>query len=290
MVPISDLPSVAILRIATDDGGRLAVWRDGRMLVPETGPSLGALAAGTIDEVRAWFESVSGVEVDPSAATIVAPIDDQEVWGAGVTYRRSLDARAEESGRQAMYDHVYRAPRAELFYKSSGRDVAGWGGRVSVRSDSTWTVPEPELAVLATSGGETIAFAVGNDMTARDIEGENPLYLPQAKIYDGSCAIGPAAVPVWAVEPGTISMTVDRDGDRVLEGSVEPSNMVRAVADLLRQILAWHRCPAGVWLLTGTGIVPPDDFALRRGDEVTVAIEGLGALRNRVAVTGPASR
>jgi 2-dehydro-3-deoxy-D-arabinonate dehydratase len=285
---ISDLPPVdAIMRVRTEGGDRLAIWRSGRLIAPTNPVSLAELLGHPLDAVREWFETAEGSSLEPSAATALAPVDDQEVWGAGVTYRRSRDARAAESGNAALYDHVYEAERPEIFYKAAGRTVVAPGAHVGIRSDSVWSVPEPELAVLANSAGVPIAYSIGNDMTSRSIEGENPLYLPQAKIYDRSCAIGPAAVPTWAADPGTISIKIMREGEEMFSSRVHPSAMVRDVGELVCSVVSWVSCPGGLWLLTGTGIVPPDDFTLQAGDEIAVAIEGLGVLRNGVTVTGP---
>ena len=190
----------------------------------------------------------------------------------------------EESGLKDVYARVYEAARPELFFKAAGWRVVGPGGDVAIRPDSSWDVPEPELAVLGNSRGEVVAFSCGNDMSSRSIEGENPLYLPQAKVYDGSCSLGPGAVPAWEVDlrGEAVRLEIERAGARVFSGEVSLEQMVGKPAELLRSLLRFYACPAGVWLLTGTGIVPDPPYSAEEGDVVRVAIEGLGTLVNRV--------
>lgn len=231
--------------------------------------------------------------VDPKAeplplskATLLAPIDQQEVWAAGVTYKRSQVARMEESEAGAShYDKVYTADRPELFFKATPSRVSGPGEPVRVRLDSGWSVPEPELALVISHNRWLSGFTIGNDMSARDIEGENPLYLPQAKLYRQSCALGP-----WILMPEQpldraktrISMQVQRKGKEVFKGSTDLGQMVRSFDDLIGWLFRENEFPTGVILLTGTGIVPPDDFTLEDGDVVSMDVSGIGTLTNPV--------
>jgi len=220
--------------------------------------------------------------VDP-AARIVAPIATQEVWAAGVTYLRSRDARVEEAIEATPYDRVYDAERPELFCKSAGWRVRGPGETIAVRGDSTWDVPEPELTLVLDRAARIVGYTIGNDVSSRSIEGENTLYLPQAKTYDGSCAIGPAIVPATQIEPPfTIRMTIERDGDRVYDDSTSTAEMRRSFGELATHLGQALSFPVGAFLLTGTGIVPDPPFTLEAGDVVTIAIDGLGVLTNIV--------
>jgi 2-dehydro-3-deoxy-D-arabinonate dehydratase len=226
----------------------------------------------------------------PAGARMVAPIGSQEVWAAGVTYTRSRDARVLESGTPDHYERVYLAERPELFLKATPGRVRGPGEPVGIREDSGWDVPEPELAVVADSAGHIVGYLNGNDMSSRSIEGENPLYLPQAKIYSGSCALGPClATPeeVPALASLLIALRVVRDGTEVFRDTVKVADLRRSPGDLVRWLFRALDFPVGVVLLTGTAIVPPPDFTLRVGDEVIIATTGLGVLRNVVEAVGP---
>jgi 2-dehydro-3-deoxy-D-arabinonate dehydratase len=218
--------------------------------------------------------------------TLLAPIDAQEVWAAGVTYKRSQEARERESaGAARFYDLVYAAARPELFLKATPHRVAGPGDRVRVRHDSRWTVPEPELALVLSPRLQLVGYTIGNDMSARDIEGENPLYLPQAKIYDHACALGPVITLSDAMPPldqVTIRLAIERRSQRVFEGATSLSAMARSLKDLIHWLGQENSFPHGVVLLTGTGIVPPDEFALQSGDVVHIDITGIGRLSNVV--------
>jgi 2-dehydro-3-deoxy-D-arabinonate dehydratase len=221
----------------------------------------------------------------PAGAQVVAPVGGQEVWAAGVTYTRSLDARVAESGTPDPYERVYAAERPELFFKAAPGRVRGPGEPVGIRADSGWDVPEPELAVVADSGGRIVGFVNGNDMSSRSIEGENPLYLPQAKIYTGSCALGPClATPdeVPDLASMLISLRVVRDGAEVVADTVKVADLHRSPGDLVAWLFRAQEFPVGVVLLTGTAIVPPPGFTLHAGDEVIIATTGLGELRNVV--------
>ncbi len=222
---------------------------------------------------------------------LLSPVDAQEVWAAGVTYRRSRTARMEESEQGAtFYDRVYTAPRPELFFKATAARTLGPGQPVRVRADSHWTVPEPELTLVINSQGKLVGYTVGNDMSARDIEGENPLYLPQAKVYQGSCAVGPWILPAEHAPPVqefTISMTIRREGQVVYEESIGVDQMARSVENLMEYLFRDNAFPDGVLLMTGTGLVPPDHFTLRAGDVVRIEISPIGVLENPV-IGGPA--
>jgi 2-dehydro-3-deoxy-D-arabinonate dehydratase len=219
-------------------------------------------------------------------ATLLPPLDHQEVWAAGVTYRRSQEARERESaGAARFYDLVYSAPRPELFMKATAPRVVGPGDRVRVRRDSRWSVPEPELALVISPRMQLVGYTIGNDMSARDIEGENPLYLPQAKIYDHSCALGPVITLREHLPPPdqvVIRLTIERRGQRVFEGATSLTAMARPLEDLIDWLGRDNSFPHGVILLTGTGIVPPDDFSLAAGDVVHIDITGVGRLTNVV--------
>ena len=218
---------------------------------------------------------------------LLPPIVSQEVWAAGVTYLRSRAARIEESrdaGGGDFYDRVYTAERPELFFKATPHRVAGPGQAVRIRRDSRWNVPEPELALAVTRNGRVVGYTVGNDMSSRDIEGENPLYLPQAKVYDRCCALGPC---VWVTEetpPASteIRMEIGREGETVFKGATTLAQLKRSPESLVEFLFRDNSFPQGCFLLTGTGIVPPDDFTLRTRDEIRIHIEPVGTLFNTV--------
>jgi 2-dehydro-3-deoxy-D-arabinonate dehydratase len=217
---------------------------------------------------------------------LLAPFEQQEVWAVGVTYLRSKKARMDESEFSATaYDKVYDAPRPELFFKSMPEKVIGPGGAVGIRSDARWSVPEPELAFVLNSRGHIVGYTVGNDMSSRDIEGENLLYLPQAKIYTGSCALGPfVRVSTTEAEARTwkISLEIKRSGAAVFQGEVSAGQLKRPFDEMAGYLFRCQSFPNGAVLLTGTGIVPPDSFTLAAGDVVRIAISGVGVLENSV--------
>lgn len=223
----------------------------------------------------------------------LAPIGRQEVWAAGVTYFRSRTARMEESksaGGGDFYERVYLADRPELFFKASPHRVAGPGDPVQIRTDSTWNVPEPELCLVVNSLGGIVGYTIGNDMSSRDIEGENPLYLPQAKVYNNCCALGPGIlIRTTPLDPSTgIIMEVFRKGECVFQGQTDLSNLKRGTGELVDYLFRDNSFPYGCFLLTGTGIVPPDEFTLLPDDEIRITIEPIGTLTNRVRVgSGP---
>jgi 2-dehydro-3-deoxy-D-arabinonate dehydratase len=218
--------------------------------------------------------------------SVLAPIDQQEVWAAGVTYKRSQEARERESvGAARFYDLVYTASRPELFFKATPGRVVGPGDAVHIRRDSRWSVPEPELALIISPQMQLVGYTIGNDMSARDIEGENPLYLPQAKVYDASCALGPCITLASSLAPldqVSIHLSIERSGKAIFEGTTTLSAMARTFEDLISWLGRECWFPHGVVLLTGTGIVPPDDFSLSVGDQVAIEVSGIGRLVNAV--------
>jgi 2-dehydro-3-deoxy-D-arabinonate dehydratase len=220
-------------------------------------------------------------------ARLLAPVDAQEVWAAGVTYKRSEEARKRESvGAARFYDLVYSAERPELFFKAPAYRVQGPGHPVHIRRDSRWSVPEPELALVISPALTLVGFTIGNDMSARDIEGDNPLYLPQAKFYDHACALGPVITLTGAMphpDETQIRLAIERGGRAVFEGTTHVSAIARPFAELITWLGKETSFPAGAVLLTGTGIVPPDDFTLAAGDVVHIDITGIGRLTNPVA-------
>ena len=223
----------------------------------------------------------------PDPAMILAPIVNQEVWAAGVTYYRSRSARMEESkdtGGGSFYDRVYAAERPELFFKATGRRVVGPNAAVRIRSDAKWSVPEPELTLLINPVGEIVGYTIGNDMSSRDIEGENPLYLPQAKVYDGSCALGPC-IEVSTDPPRTTEIKIEilRGGKTVFDASTSLAELKREPRELVKFLFRDNSFPQGAFLMTGTGIVPDDDFSLASGDTIRILISGVGVLENFVA-------
>ena len=225
----------------------------------------------------------------PPNARILAPIGQQDVWAAGVTYRRSRDARMSESRSSNSYDRVYGAARPELFFKSTGARTRGPSETIGVRADSGWDVPEPELAVVVNRRARIVGYTIGNDVSSRRIEGENTLYLPQAKIYTDSCALGPCLVPIEDAPPlneMTINLTVHRNGRTVYADEVHVADMYRKIDDLVRWLYLAQDFPYGAVLMTGTAIVPDDNFTLRAGDSVSIAITGLGVLMNPVEQVG----
>jgi 2-dehydro-3-deoxy-D-arabinonate dehydratase len=275
-----DLPDLPTPRVGLLEGDRI------RLL--DSGPGCLSRFLHADDpeaEVRKW--AAQGRAPLPIASVkILAPLDAQEVWGAGVTYERSKVARQEESeGAASFYDLVYTASRPELFFKATPSRVVGPGEPIRVRQDSRWTVPEPELALVLSPALKLVGFTIGNDVSARDIEGENPLYLPQAKVYQGSCALGPGITLASAMPPRQsicIRLTIERGGETIYRGETSIARMARGLEDLIDWLGRENCFPDGVILLTGTGIVPPDDFSLEAGDRVAIDIDGLGQLANPV--------
>jgi 2-dehydro-3-deoxy-D-arabinonate dehydratase len=232
------------------------------------------------------FLSAGQSSLPLESVQLLPPIDDQEVWAAGVTYKRSRTARMEESAAAAdCYDRVYASPRPELFFKASPHRVSGHGQPLRIRVDSEWNVPEPELTLVLNSRLQLVGFTIGNDMSSRDIEGDNPLYLPQAKVYNQCCGLGPwitleSAMP--AREEIGIRLLIRRGGAEVYHGATDINHMARSFENLIGWLGRDNSFPTGVFLLTGTGIVPSNDFTLQAGDEVEIRIDGIGALVNPV--------
>lgn len=294
MIDLEILPqSPALVRAWADHGTPTLVLWNGKALRDlsasrdERLSGLDRLLALSRDEIRVILTEADRGDLpvlDPTRLSWLAPVESQEVWAAGVTYFRSREARMEEAATKDIYALVYEAERPELFFKAAGWRVIPPGEEIGVRADSDWDVPEPELAVLSNAHGEVIAYACGNDMSSRSIEGSNPLYLPQAKVYDASCAVGPAAVLAWHVALGeqTIELTIERNNSLIFSGSTRLTAMVRDPAELSTVVHAAYTLPSGAWLLTGTGIVPPASYTALPGDIVTVTIEGIGSLRNPV--------
>lgn len=242
------------------------------------------------DDIRSYLNDQlarAARRESPAEADLLPPIGSQEVWAAGVTYYRSRSARMEESkaaGGGDFYDRVYDAARPELFFKATPHRVVGPGGKVAIRDDAKWSVPEPELTLAITPTGKIIGYTVGNDMSSRDIEGENPLYLPQAKVYDRSCALGPCVlIPARQLAPETtIALEIARAGTTVFSEAIALSSMKRDPQSLVDYLYRNNRFPGGCFLLTGTGIVPPDSFTLKTGDQIRITISGIGTLANEV--------
>jgi 2-dehydro-3-deoxy-D-arabinonate dehydratase len=219
---------------------------------------------------------------------LLAPVERQEVWAAGVTYLRSKTARMDESDFSAQaYDRVYEADRPELFFKSLPEKVVASGEAVGIRKDAKWNMPEPELALVLNSKGKIVGYTIGNDMSSRDIEGENLLYLPQAKVYDRACALGPW-INVGASEvearAWSIKLNIERGGNEVFSGDTSVSQMKRKLSELADWLFRCQTFPNGAVLLTGTGLVPGDDFTLQADDKVRIEISGIGVLENHVTV------
>jgi 2-dehydro-3-deoxy-D-arabinonate dehydratase len=250
------------------------------------GFSLGDALSADLDHFRTLLEAAAEPldEVTPGA-----PVDpDTEVWAAGVTYRQSREARVEESTEPDIYQRVYDAERPELFFKSIGRRVRGHDETIGVRPDSTWDVPEPELAVVVTASGEVAGYTVCDDVSSRSIEGENPLYLPQAKMFAGATALGPGIRPAWEVSDPyalEIEMTITRGGEVTWEGTASTSQLHRRLDDLVDYLFRGDRYPRGVILSTGTGLVPGQDFTLTPGDRVRIRVDEVGTLANDVLPT-----
>ena len=241
-------------------------------------------AEGLLDSLT----QARGEAVTPGTAPL-APVENQEIWASGVTYKRSEEARERESNNSSVYTRVYHAARPELFFKALGPDAIGTGEPAGIRADATWSVPEPELVIVLNAHMEVVGFTIGNDMSSRDIEGENPLYLPQAKVYERSCVVGPR---IWLM-PGQetwpeleIAIEIHREGAVAFSGTTSTTQIHRTLADLREYLGRCKPFARGALLFSGTGIVPPDDFGLRAGDEVRIRIDPIGELVNPVVVVG----
>jgi 2-dehydro-3-deoxy-D-arabinonate dehydratase len=240
----------------------------------------------SLADFRKAYEAAGSKEV---SGKLIAPVAiDTEVWGAGVTYQRSRDARKEESGIPDVYQLVYEADRPELFFKATARRTVGHQGEVGIRADAKTSVPEPEVAIVINKYGELIGMSICNDMTSRNIEGENPLYLSQAKIYYGSNSLGPMIRPIWEIvdhQKLGIYAKIERAGVIIWQAETSLKSLNRSFDDLIDYLFKCQHFPVGVVLSTGTGIVPPLDISLIAGDVVTITVDQIGTLVNKVAVT-----
>ncbi|MEZ5219546.1 MAG: fumarylacetoacetate hydrolase family protein [Ilumatobacteraceae bacterium] len=263
------------------------------------------LAPLPVDSVSAWLRADAATRADllekarrgarrGSGGELLAPVDGRmEVWACGVTYRRSLDARVEESTDRDVYDRVYDAHRPEVFFKAAAWRVVGPDGAVTLRRDAKSTVPEPELAAVVAADGSIAGYTICNDVSSRDIEGENPLYLPQAKVWRGSCAVGPGIVPVTELsDPAALAITMRilRRGEVVFAGEASTGDLKRSVAELVDAVIAEDDFPDGLVVSTGTCIVPPLEFSLLPGDRIDIEIDGIGTLSNTVALNTAGGR
>lgn len=281
-------------------GCRLGVYEDGTVQAlssPDSSPvesfdALVELAGGragltnVVRQLRRQGPVFSYRDLDrapsPEAPHLLLPVQPHEVWAAGVTYERSREARLAETTTVGIYDKIYDAERPELFFKATASRCVGPNAPIGIRSDSRWTVPEPELAVVLSEEGEVLGYTLGNDMSARDIEGENPLYLPQTKIYRACCSIGPMIL--LSDEPVERSLSlwcrIERRGHEVFRGEVSTSRIRRPIAELVAYLRRANDIPPMTVLLTGTGIVPPDEFACEEGDVIEIGADEIGVLRN----------
>ncbi len=264
--------------------GAIHLRRQGTWSLLPDDASFDSLLRLSLNELRGVLDKERPAAFVREGAVVGAPIDSQEVWAAGVTYQRSLEARADEAISSDPYDRVYSAARPELFFKATHGRVRGPGETLFIRSDSTWDVPEPELAVVCNSRLEVVGYTIGNDVSSRSIEGENPLYLPQAKVFDGCCGLGPAVALAWEFSPAdrSIELEIRRRGSVIYRSATSTSAIRRAIPELLDYLGRDQRFEAGCVLLTGTGIVPPSDFTLEDGDVVAIRIDGLGLLENPI--------
>ena len=268
-----------LTRHMTASGPRWAL--DGLWLTPRF--NLALLASVPAAQSAALLAACATGET--ASGDVLAPVDDDtEVWASGVTYLRSREARMHESDTADIYDKVYEAERPELFFKCAGWRARATGQSIRVRTDATWNVPEPELAVVANASGEIIGYTAGNDVSSRDIEGANPLYLPQAKVYNGSSALGPGIVltSADAMRELPVNLRIERGGQEVFNGDTAISQMKRTLEELIDCLFLELEMPGGAILMTGAGIVPGDDFTLTNGDQVTITV-GEAALSNTVA-------
>ena len=285
---------MALWRLLVDGRPRLARGpaAGGPVDLLDARASIDALLSGEPGALRRLLDGPTGNPV-PEGARVLAPVGAQPVWAAGVTFRRSRDARLEESGGLDAYDKVYLAERPELFLKALPATARGPDEPIAVRADSQWDVPEPELVVVADRRGEIVAYTIGNDVSSRSIEGENPLYLPQAKLYRGSCAIGPCLVPVdEAPAPASmrIALSIARGDAELYRDTCSVADMKRTLPELIDWLWRGQDLPLGAVLLTGTSIVPPLELTLRPGDQVSISITGLGTLHNQVELLDTSPR
>jgi 2-dehydro-3-deoxy-D-arabinonate dehydratase len=280
---------VRIVRYLDATGGpRPGVLDDGG-LHPVDAADVATLLRQPVHRLHEMLEAAAAGDVVPGAPRLLAPLDGRtEVWAAGVTYERSRDARMEESSEQSVYDRIYDAERPELFFKSVAWRVVTDGDPIAVRADSPLNVPEPEVGLVLNADAEVVGYLVVDDVSSRSIEGDNPLYLPQAKVYAGSCAVSAGIVPTWCVpDPGdlAIELRVRRGEDTVFSGVTSTGALYRSSEDLVGHLFRALRFPDGAVLSTGTGIVPDMSFSLRPGDTVDISVAGVGSLTNPVVDT-----
>jgi 2-dehydro-3-deoxy-D-arabinonate dehydratase len=278
-----------LVRFHHDGRPTLGVLRDAA--TPEVTPlplSLAELLALPLAEAQAVVQQASGPALPFGPADTLPPVDEQEVWAAGVTYRRSRDGRIEESGNETLYDHVYASARPEIFFKATPARVVTDGQPVGIRADSSWDVPEAEIGLVINAGGEIVGYLAGNDMSSRSIEGENALYLPQAKTYQASCALSASITPVWEAPPLPlrVSVTISRGQETVYTARTSSDAMHRTFGDLVTWLTLALPMPAGAVLLTGTGLVPGADVTVEPGDVITVEVGGVATLVNPVIRVG----
>jgi 2-dehydro-3-deoxy-D-arabinonate dehydratase len=272
------------LRRVLVDGAAVLVFARGAEL-HALDRSLAQLLAAGRDEVHQAVDRALRTEPVSAAAELLAPVDEQEVWASGVTYRRSATARVEESSVGDVYEMVYEAQRPELFLKATPSRVPRPGAPLRIRADSGWDVPEPELALVLDAHGEVVGYLVADDVSSRTIEGANPLYLPQAKIYDDSLGLSGTIVlarDAGDVTAAAIEVRIERDGASVFEGATSVSEMKRSLEELAAALFTELSHPSGAVLLTGTGVVPPDELTLEHGDRVRIAIDGVGVLEHDI--------
>lgn len=281
--------SVGLYRVRLPDGSIRSASgspTSGPTELLDAGLSVDAMLGDSAASFREAMRSARAVGPVPEGCEVLAPVGSQEVWAAGVTYLGSKQAREQESAEDSdVYARVYRAARPELFFKSAGWRVRGSGQAIAIRADSSWNVPEPELAIVLSADLQIAGFTIGNDVSSRSIEGENPLYLPQAKTYDGSCALGPSIV----VEPDTddgfsIDLEVSRHGSVAFAGKTSTGQMHRTFDQLIGYLGRALHFPVGAVLMTGTGVIPEPSFTLQPGDLVRITIDGLGVLENPVVL------
>jgi 2-dehydro-3-deoxy-D-arabinonate dehydratase len=276
----------ALYRVRLADGTHRFAWG-----AVDAGPRSLADPSASLDRVlseRSGVVSIGSIDEHvPADAVVVAPVESQEVWAAGVTYLRSRDARREETVDPTPYDLVYEAERPELFFKAPGWRCVGPGDAIGIRRDSAWNVPEPEIALVLDADLRIVGATIGNDVSSRSIEGENTLYLPQAKVYDAACALGPCIVPIGDLpDVLEIRIQIERDGAVVVDGRTSTAQMRRPfdeIADWLGRALSF---PFGAIVLTGTGVVPEPAFTLRARDVVRIEVDGIGILANPVIEVG----
>jgi len=287
----------AVVRACSDptffpyERGIVKVYRAHDRIIVENGQgfcSSSAVGWNEIVNAEDLSSLVSSFKPDrgPLPSQLLPPIGDQEVWASGVTYFRSRDARIEESsGGGDFYAKVYEAERPELFFKAPSYRVVAPGANVRIRRDAKWSVPEPELTLVINRRGLIVGYTIGNDMSSRDIEGENPLYLPQAKVYDGSCAVGPCVYLTESLLPPDtkIRLVINRNGECAFSGTTQIRKIKRSFSELASYLYRETSFRHGAYLMTGTGIVPPNELTLERGDEIEITIDPIGTLRNAVA-------